>query len=211
MLSLPKVCHSLVLLCLLAPLELLAQLPTIDPFNKITPAEIPVGKSLVIPISASNANGSPFTESALTFKITSSNPRIQARIKTGNPILRLRVRYEGTPTFEGDLDLQLFRDLAPITVGFISGFAQAGYYDNQIFHRVIRDFVVQGGDPLGTGQGGPGFVFEHEFQPSLIFSGIGQLAMANSAGGFSRGVTRGDTSEVPVGQIGLGDFSPTNS
>jgi len=205
MFFLPKVRSAAAFLSILAPLSLLAVPPTIDPFTFVTP-DVPVGKSLVIPVSTTNPDGT-----TLEFTVTSSNPLIPARVKTGNPILRLRVKYEGTNPFEGDLDLQLFRDIAPVTVGFITGFAQSGFYDNRIFHRVIRDFVVQGGDPLGTGQGGPGFTFEHEFRPSLIFSGIGQFAMANSAGGYNRGVTnRENPTEVPSAQIGLGDFSATN-
>ncbi len=232
MFSLQRFSSSLAFFISLAPLPLLAVAPTIDPFTNVAPDPgnaaafvVPVGKTLVVPVSVTNPD-----ETALTFSVTSSDPKIEARVKTGNPILRLRVKYDGqaattgvpaTPAFEGDIDLQLYRDLAPVTSGFIAGFAQAGYYNNLTFHRVIKDFVVQTGDPAGTGNGfttgnpsqfiGLPFNFEHEFQPSLIFSGIGQLAMANSAGGYNRGLTSADApGQIAEPRIGLGDFSATN-
>lgn len=80
----------------------------------------------------------------------------------------------------GDITLDLFDDLAPITVNNFVNLAEDGFYDGVTFHRVITNFVAQGGDPLGTGTGGPGYQFEDEFDDSLRFTGSGQLAMANS-------------------------------
>jgi cyclophilin family peptidyl-prolyl cis-trans isomerase len=179
--------------------------PVLDPDTPASPPKIPVGKALVIPISATDADGD-----ALSFKVTSSSVRLPARIKSGNPVLRVHVTYAGdgetSPPFSGDLEFQLFRDLTPITTGFIGGAAQAGFYDGQIFHRVIKDFVAQGGDPVGTGSGPSAFTFEHEFQPALIFTGRGQLAMANSNGGYNRGSSLQQDSKL----ISLGDFRATN-
>ncbi len=147
---------------------------------------VPVAKAVTVPINASQPGGRP-----LTYTVTSSNPKIMARVKTGNPYLKLTVSYAGdtnAAAFRGEMLLQLFRDMAPMTVGNIAGLAQAGFYDGLHFHRIVPGFVLQGGDPNSRdlthpelwGQGGPGFTFDNEFNPSLIFTGRGQLAMANS-------------------------------
>lgn len=152
--------------------------PTIDPVSTAGFQSIPVGKSLVVPVSAT-ASGS----AAVNFTVSSSNPKILVRAKSGNPSLKLHVKYAGDGTvqaFEGDLVFQLFRDMAPITTGLIAGMAQSGFYDGKTFHRVVKNFMIQGGDPAGNGSGGPGFQFENEFNPALIFTGRGQLAMANA-------------------------------
>ena len=75
---------------------------------------------------------------------------------------------------------QLFDDLTPNTVATISGLVKSGFYDNLTFHRVVPNFVIQGGDPNGNGTGGPGFTFDDEFNASAIYSGNGQLGLANS-------------------------------
>ncbi len=84
------------------------------------------------------------------------------------------------PGATGEMQLMLFKDWAPQTVAIISGLVNAGFYDNLTFHRILKGFMAQGGDPLGTGSGGPGFQFDDEYNPNLIFSNRGQLAMANS-------------------------------
>ncbi|MFI5381007.1 MAG: peptidylprolyl isomerase, partial [Tepidisphaerales bacterium] len=80
----------------------------------------------------------------------------------------------------GDMWLMLYKEWAPITVQNITGFLNAGFYNNLTFHRILQGFMAQGGDPNGDGTGGPGFSFKDEFNPNLIFSNMGQLAMANS-------------------------------
>ena len=80
----------------------------------------------------------------------------------------------------GDIKVKLFADKAPITVNNFVFLAQDGFYDGTIFHRVIKDFMAQGGDPTGTGMGGPGYQFKDEFDPSLKFDKPGLLAMANA-------------------------------
>lgn len=80
----------------------------------------------------------------------------------------------------GNLEVQLFADRAPRTVNNFVFLARAGYYDGSIFHRVIKDFMAQGGDPTGTGTGGPGYRFEDEFHPELVHDRPGILSMANS-------------------------------
>lgn len=82
-------------------------------------------------------------------------------------------------TTKGDIALKLFASQAPVTVANFLNLAQRGYYDGIKFHRVIADFMMQGGDPTGTGAGGPGYEFEDEFRPDLRFDRAGLLAMAN--------------------------------
>ena len=83
-------------------------------------------------------------------------------------------------TEKGDIRVQLFADKAPHTVNNFVFLARQGYYDNTTFHRVLEDFMAQGGDPTGTGQGGPGYVFADEIDPTLTFGAPGLLAMANA-------------------------------
>ena len=81
-------------------------------------------------------------------------------------------------TNQGTIELELFDDDAPKTVQNFKKLAQDGFYDGVIFHRVIPDFMIQGGDPTGTGTGGPGYTFEDEFNEHQVVRGA--LAMANA-------------------------------
>jgi cyclophilin family peptidyl-prolyl cis-trans isomerase len=81
-------------------------------------------------------------------------------------------------TNHGDIAVDLFADDAPKTVENFVKLARDGFYDGVIFHRVIRDFMIQGGDPTGTGSGGPGYTFEDEFNDRKVVRGA--LAMANA-------------------------------
>jgi peptidyl-prolyl cis-trans isomerase B (cyclophilin B) len=83
-------------------------------------------------------------------------------------------------TNKGDIALTLFEDLAPITVANFVNLAQRGFYNGLKFHRVISDFMIQGGCPLGTGTGGPGYKFQDEFVPQLKHDKPGILSMANA-------------------------------
>jgi len=74
----------------------------------------------------------------------------------------------------------LFADKVPNTVNNFIFLAREGFYDHTVFHRVIENFMVQGGDPTGTGRGGPGYRFNDEFHPSLRHDKPGVLSMANS-------------------------------
>jgi peptidyl-prolyl cis-trans isomerase A (cyclophilin A) len=97
-------------------------------------------------------------------------------------------------TSQGDIKVQLFPDYAPKTVANFVGLAEGTkgyeapnakgadsgpYYDGSVFHRVIDGFMIQGGDPTGTGRGGPGYTFQDEFNPELQFNQPYMLAMAN--------------------------------
>jgi len=81
-------------------------------------------------------------------------------------------------TSEGTIEIELFDDDAPKTVENFLKLARDGFYDGVIFHRVIPDFMIQGGDPTGTGSGGPGYQFEDEFNEHKVARGA--LAMANA-------------------------------
>src|SRR6478736_3869755 len=81
-------------------------------------------------------------------------------------------------TNHGDITIELFDEDAPKTVENFKKLAGDSFYDGVIFHRVIKDFMIQGGDPTGTGRGGPGYTFEDEFNEHKIVRGA--LAMANA-------------------------------
>ncbi len=86
-------------------------------------------------------------------------------------------------TEKGDIAVELYADRAPLTVENFVNLARAGFYDGTTFHRVIRGFMAQGGDPTGTGTGGPGYTFDDEFHPSLRHDSAGILSMANAGAG----------------------------
>jgi cyclophilin family peptidyl-prolyl cis-trans isomerase len=81
-------------------------------------------------------------------------------------------------TNKGDIVFEMFDDDAPKTVGNMRDLAEKGFYDGLTFHRIIRDFMIQGGCPEGTGTGGPGYQFEDEINPNKVVRGA--LAMANA-------------------------------
>lgn len=83
-------------------------------------------------------------------------------------------------TSKGTIKIQLFDDKVPTTVKNFCDLANKGFYDGLIFHRVIRDFMLQGGCPRGDGTGGPGYKFNDEFHPALRHSKPGILSMANA-------------------------------
>ncbi len=86
-------------------------------------------------------------------------------------------------TNKGDINLNLTADKTPITVANFVNLAKSGFYDNLSFHRVIPDFMIQGGCPIGTGTGGPGYRFEDEIDTSLKHDKPGVLSMANAGPG----------------------------
>lgn len=103
--------------------------------------------------------------------------------------------YAHFSTTEGSFIVRLFAEQAPLTVGNFTGLAEGTkawtdprsntkvtrpFYDGLIFHRVIDGFMIQGGDPLGTGTGGPGYRFADEFHPALRHNKAGLLSMANA-------------------------------
>jgi cyclophilin family peptidyl-prolyl cis-trans isomerase len=105
-------------------------------------------------------------------------------IKAPEMEIDLKKKYAATlSTDKGDIVLELFADKAPQTVNNFVFLARQGFYDGTIFHRVIQDFMAQGGDPTGSGSGGPGYRFADEFHPTLKHDKPGILSMANAGPG----------------------------
>ena len=86
-------------------------------------------------------------------------------------------------TEKGTISVDLFSEQTPITVANFVNLASRGFYDNLNFHRVIQDFMIQGGCPSGHGMGGPGYRFADEFLPELRHDSPGKLSMANAGPG----------------------------
>ncbi len=86
-------------------------------------------------------------------------------------------------TDKGQIRLELYAEKTPLTVANFVNLAESGYYNGVTFHRVIANFMVQGGDPTGTGSGGPGYRFEDETRPELRHDSPGVLSMANAGPG----------------------------
>lgn len=101
-----------------------------------------------------------------------SSPEMQI-----DPKKQYRARIE---TDKGIITIELFADKVPNTVNNFVFLARQGFYNGTVFHRVIKDFMVQGGDPTGTGTGGPGYRFKDEFDSSLKHDRPGRLSMANA-------------------------------
>jgi cyclophilin family peptidyl-prolyl cis-trans isomerase len=102
-------------------------------------------------------------------------------------------------TEKGDIVLELFPDVAPMTVNSFVFLANQGWYDGVTFHRVLPGFMAQGGDPSGSGMGGPGYAFKNEISSDLTFDRAGLLAMANSGpdtNGSQFFITYGPTSHL---------------
>lgn len=142
--------------------------PVID---YIADQRVPGGKSIMVPITASDSDGDLLNY----YSISTTDPRIKATLyKRSNTIIRMTVTGHGVMEFE------LLSELAPKTVDIIKGLITAGYYDGLTFHRVMKNFMIQGGDKAGTGSGSFAYKYEDEFKIDSVFSGFGQLAMANS-------------------------------
>lgn len=102
---------------------------------------------------------------------------------TSPPAMQLDPSKTYTATIQtnrGDIVIDLYADKVPNTVNNFVALARDGFYDGVKFHRVIADFMVQGGDPSGSGRGGPGYQVNDEFHPELVHDGPGVLSMANA-------------------------------
>lgn len=218
-----------------SPLAALSAPPVIDEpvpvngesFPTHVEPRVPIGKALIFPITASDPENG-----ALKYTVTSDNPKVTVSVRTALPKLKVQVDHAqgaaNDPAFSGVLEFALLRDTAPRTVENISGFAQGKYYNfsteappnnrNQIFHRILDldpneepegSYILQGGDIKGTGTGGPGFNFENEFHPASIFSGRGQLAMANAGFNSANRGTNGSQFFITLGQPRFLDFNHT--
>lgn len=138
--------------------------------NPISDVTLLSGAPLHVPL-----DGVGGTSDTLTYTVSSTNPNLTAEVLTGNRSLRMVVENYGTMVFE------LFEDRAPNTTSRIISLAQTGFYNGLTFHRVIKDFMIQGGDPDGDGTGGSGVTFDDEFHPDLQHTSSGLLSMAKSS------------------------------
>jgi len=151
--------------------------PTLEVLPNVT---LLAGAPLHIPLDGFDADGD-----ALTYTVESTNAAVATLIPNGNRSLKLSVSHASSgasdPAFSGDMVLQLFEDRAPRATSRIIQLAQSGFYNGVIFHRVINGFMIQGGDPTGTGSGGSTLGdFDDQFHPDLQHTGVGLLSMAKS-------------------------------
>lgn len=129
-----------------------------------------IGSPLHVPLDGYDPNGGP-----LTYTVTTSNPGVTAQVLTGNRSARINV--EGF----GDMVFELFEDRAPRATDQMIELAGDDFYEDIIFHRVVNGFVIQGGDPTGTGSGGSMLgVFDDQFHPDLQHNRTGLLSMAKT-------------------------------
>lgn len=143
--------------------------PSFAPIGNQTVA---IGSPLHVPVDAYNPGGGPVT---ITVEVADPS-LLEAVVLTGNRSIRMRVAGYGDMVFE------LFEDRAPRPAGRVIELAQSGFYDGIIFHRIIDNFVIQGGDPTGTGTGGsPLGNFDDQFHPDLQHNRTGVLSFAKSS------------------------------
>ena len=130
---------------------------------------------LIVAIIGCNTSSDNFGDST---QITKPDTKDERQVKMN---IDEKKNYGATiRTNHGSIVIELFHSQAPKTVNNFVTLSRDGFYDGIIFHRVIPNFMIQGGDPTGTGMGGPGYQFEDEFDPSLRFDKAGLLAMANA-------------------------------
>jgi cyclophilin family peptidyl-prolyl cis-trans isomerase len=163
--------------------------------------------SLIVTLTAcelpqEEATATPFPDVIPTPRIADTptpavigTPTPESAVTASGKVIR---QYSGPPAMEidsegnyladiqtnqGTITVELYAEDAPITVNNFVFLARQGFYDGVVFHRVIPNFMIQGGDPTGTGTSGPGYTFRDEIVPSLVFDSAGILAMANAGPG----------------------------
>ncbi|MEZ4280399.1 MAG: peptidylprolyl isomerase [Myxococcota bacterium] len=114
---------------------------------------------------------------------TQSNWRVSLKVPPRFTFDKARKYYWKLQTNQGDIVFRMFPESAPMHVGSTFYLTRLGFYDTLGFHRVIKGFMAQGGDPLGSGTGSPGFRYYGEFDPKLSHDGPGVLSMANAGPG----------------------------
>lgn len=143
--------------------------------------ELYVGLQSDVVYGTAAQDTAPSTPADLCAEAVPSEEPANREFEAAEQVLETDVDYRVIfCTDAGPIYLDLYEQYAPITVNNFVFLAQQGYYNNITFHRVIADFMAQGGDPTGTGSGGPGYQFQDEFVGFLTFDGAGLLAMANA-------------------------------
>ncbi|MBN2022042.1 MAG: peptidylprolyl isomerase [Pirellulales bacterium] len=143
--------------------------------NPVTEVNLYAGSPIYIALDGFDADGE-----ALSFTATSSNPDITTYIPQGNRSMSVQVR-SANGAIEGEMVFELFEDRVPRVTSRIIELAESGFYDGVIFHRVINNFMIQGGDPTGTGSGGSELGdFDDQFHVDLQHNRSGILSMAKS-------------------------------
>ncbi len=134
------------------------------------------GAALHLALDGYDSEGGP-----LTYVVSSSNPDVTASVPEGNRSMKISVASEDG-AIDGEMLLELFEGRASRVTSQIITLAESGFYDGVTFHRVIDDFMIQGGDPTGTGSGGSALGdFDDQFHPDLMHTSSGVLSMAKSS------------------------------
>jgi cyclophilin family peptidyl-prolyl cis-trans isomerase len=149
------------------------------PFTTQEKIDIVIGMVVVFTSIFLVVKGVSFLINKFSKPMNVSNPVVSQTTPQARPQMVIK-------TSLGDIKVELYKDLAPVTVGHMMDFAESGFWEGTLFHRVIPDFMIQGGDPESKNQtdfskhgtGGPGFAFEDEFNNEKLVRG--SLAMANS-------------------------------
>jgi cyclophilin family peptidyl-prolyl cis-trans isomerase len=148
-----------------------------------TPLSSPAGSAAAPAVSATplSSPASSTAAPAQQSEETSMAPQKKSYAAAPAMVIDPKKSYTAVlKTDKGDIRVKLFADKAPNTVNNFVVLARDGFYNGTTFHRVIADFMAQGGDPTGTGTGGPGYSFKDEFDPTLKHDGPGVLSMANA-------------------------------
>ena len=170
-----------IVLTLLALVSCVLQTPEPE-VTSVAETEAPASPTVAAPGSTpAAATAVPTFTPAATSRVSGARTSY-----SGPPAITLDPESDYVANFrtnQGNFTVKLFATQTPVTVNNFVFLAQQGFYDGLIFHRVIEGFMIQGGDPTGTGAGGPGYQFRDEIVAGLVFDSPGKLAMANAGPG----------------------------
>lgn len=154
------------------------EVPAIDLLS-IANSDFPSNKPLFVPVGATTD-----VSTHIDYSVSSNNSSVSAEVVTGGRSVQLTVSGKDSNgvAFSGTIQIRLFENIAPLATGNIINLVKSGYYVNKEFHRVVNDFVIQGGSPNGDGQGGASTISDvrDEYDPQYTFASRGIVAMANA-------------------------------